>query len=49
MWYVYCKQIRTAEFNKSGGPVGHQVRILWGLAEIYTVPVQMSDTIFLQY
>ena len=30
------------EFNKSGGPAGHQVRILWGLAEIYTVPVGMS-------
>ena len=37
------------EFNKSGGPIGHQVRILWGPAEIYTVPVQMSDTIFLKY
>ena len=35
------------EFNKSGGPAGHQVRILWGPAEIYTVPVRMSNTIFL--
>ena len=33
------------EFNKSGGPAGHQVRFLWGPAEIYTVPVRMSDTI----
>ena len=39
----------SAEFNKCGGPAGHQVRILWGPAEIYTLPVQMSDTIFLQY
>ena len=39
----------VAEFNKSGGPASHQVRILWGPAEIYTVPVRMSDTIFLQY
>ena len=38
-----------AEFNKSGGPAGHHVRILWGPAKIYTVPVRMSDTIFLQY
>ena len=37
------------EFNKSGGPAGHQVRILFGPAEIYTLPVRMSDTIFLQY
>ena len=37
------------EFNKSGGPAGHQVRLLWGPAEIYSVPVRMSDTIFLQY
>ena len=35
-----------AEFNKSGGPVGHQVRILRGPAEINTLPVRMSDTIF---
>ena len=38
-----------SEFNKSGGPAGHQVRILWGPAEIHIVPVRMSDTIFLQY
>ena len=37
------------EFNKSGGPAGHQVRILFGPTEIYTLPVQMSDTIFLKY
>ena len=37
-----------AEFNKSDGPAGHQVRILWGPAEIYTLPVRMSDTIYLQ-
>ena len=43
------KGIVYSEFNKSGGPAGHQVRILWGPAEIYTVPVRMSDTIFLQY
>ena len=41
--------VTLTEFNKSGGPAGHQVRILWGLAEIYTLPVRMSDTIFLQY
>ena len=40
---------KWSEFNKSGGPAGHQVRILWGPAEIYTLPVRMSDTIFLQY
>ena len=39
----------SAEFNKSSGPAGHQVRILWGPTEIYTLPVQISDTIFLQY
>ena len=38
----------SSEFNKSGGPAGHQVKILWGPAEIYTVLVRMSDTIFLQ-
>ena len=38
-----------SEFNKSGGPAGHQVRILWGPADIYTLLVRMSDTIFLQY
>ena len=36
----------NTDFNKSGGPVGHQVRILRGPAEIYTLPVRMSDTIF---
>ena len=35
-----------SEFNKSGSPAGHQVRILWGPPEIYTLPVRMSDTIF---
>ena len=34
------------EFNKSPGPAGHQVRILQGPAEIRTLPVQMSDTLF---
>ena len=39
----------VTEFNKSGGPAGLQVRMLWGPVEIYSVPVRMSDTIFLQY
>ena len=42
-------KLRLSEFNKSGSPAGHQVRILWGPAEIYTLQVQMSDTSFLQY
>ena len=45
---LYKIDLQT-EFNKCGGPAGHQVRILWGPAEIYTLPVRMSDTIFLQY
>ena len=36
------------EFNKTGGPAGHQVRVLWGPAEIFIMAVWMSDTIFLQ-
>ena len=48
-WNLLHILFRLTEFNKSGGPAGHQVRLLWGPAEIYTVPVRMSDTIFLQY
>ena len=49
---IHCFETHThtyTEFNKSGDPAGHQVRILWGPAEIYTLPVRMSDTIFLEY
>ena len=48
-WTLLLFGYIVSEFNKSGRPAGHQVQILWGPAEIYTVPVRMSDTIFLQY
>ena len=37
---------QSAEFNKSPGPAGHQVRFLKGPTEIRTLPVQTSDTLF---
>ena len=44
--YTNCSSWHQFTGNKSGGPASHQVSFLWGPAEIYTVPVRMSDTIF---